>query len=93
MQVDPDKAFAVQIQHDESVVTTQKAYVQCAVLYTSGAGERRIRCAAAAHLVSWPAAALCMAMEASAALCSPCQLVLHGAGKTHEPSCSTACMA
>ncbi len=42
-QVDPDKAFAVQIQHDESVVTGPVAYVQCALLYTSSNGERRIR--------------------------------------------------
>ena len=42
--MDPDKAFAVQIQHDESVVSTTKAYVQCALLYTSSFGERRIRC-------------------------------------------------
>ena len=41
--MDPDKAFAVQIQHDESVVSTTKAYVQCALLYTSSLGERRIR--------------------------------------------------
>ena len=50
MQVDPDKAFAVQIQHDESVVSTTKAYVQCALLYTSSLGERRIRYALLADL-------------------------------------------
>ncbi len=44
MQVDPDKAFAVQIAHDESVVAGPVAYVQCALLYTSSQGERRIRC-------------------------------------------------
>lgn len=42
-QVDPDKAFAVQIAHDENVVTSNVSYVQCAVLYTSSNGERRIR--------------------------------------------------
>ena len=42
-QVDPDKAFAVQISHDESVVAGPVAYVQCALLYTSSSGERRIR--------------------------------------------------
>ncbi|CAL8469171.1 g8712 [Coccomyxa elongata] len=42
-QVDPDKAFAVQIAHDESVVAGPVAYVQCALLYTSSQGERRIR--------------------------------------------------
>lgn len=41
--VDPDKAFAVQIAHEETVVTGQVAYVQCALLYTASCGERRIR--------------------------------------------------
>ena len=44
-QVDPDKAFAVQIAHEESVVAGPVAYMQCALLYTSSNGERRIRCA------------------------------------------------
>ncbi|KAK9794070.1 hypothetical protein WJX73_006515 [Symbiochloris irregularis] len=42
-QVDPDKAFAIQIAHEEAVLATQTAYVQCALLYTSSNGERRIR--------------------------------------------------
>lgn len=45
LQVDPDKAFAVQIAHEENVVTTNVAYMQCALLYTSSNGERRIRLA------------------------------------------------
>lgn len=40
---DADKAFAVEIQHEETVVTGQTAYVQAALLYTSSNGERRIR--------------------------------------------------
>lgn len=44
LQVDPDKAFAVSIQHDETVVQGPVAYMQCALLYTSSSGERRIRC-------------------------------------------------
>ena len=48
--MDPDKAFAIQIAHEESVLATQTAYVQCALLYTSSNGERRIRCAAAIPL-------------------------------------------
>lgn len=43
---DPDKAFAVQISHEEAVVPTTVAYVQCALLYTNSNGERRIRCGA-----------------------------------------------
>ena len=43
LQVDPDKAFAVSIQHDETVVQGPVAYMQCALLYTSSSGERRIR--------------------------------------------------
>ena len=42
-QVDPDKAFAVQIAHEENVVTSSVSYIQCALLYTSSTGERRIR--------------------------------------------------
>ena len=42
-QVDPDKAFAVQIAHEENVVSSPVAYLQCALLYTSSSGERRIR--------------------------------------------------
>ena len=42
--MDPDKAFAVQIKHEESVLTGNVAYMQCAVLFSSSNGERRIRC-------------------------------------------------
>jgi len=41
--VDGDKAYAVQIAHEENVMPTQHAYVQCALLYTTSGGERRIR--------------------------------------------------
>jgi protein transport protein SEC24 len=40
---DPDKGFAVQVAHEEAVVPGPVAYVQCALLYTSSNGERRIR--------------------------------------------------
>ena len=40
---DPDKSFAVQIAHEENLVSGPVAYVQCALLYTSSNGERRIR--------------------------------------------------
>ncbi len=43
LQVDPDKAFAVSISHDETMVQGPVAYMQCALLYTSSGGERRIR--------------------------------------------------
>ena len=43
MQVDPDKAFAVQIAHEENVLASNVSYIQCALLYTSSSGERRIR--------------------------------------------------
>jgi len=41
--VDPDKCFAVQISHEEAIVTGSVAYIQCALLYTASCGERRIR--------------------------------------------------
>eukprot|EP00198_Chlamydomonas_reinhardtii_P012637 XP_001701974.1 COP-II coat subunit [Chlamydomonas reinhardtii] len=40
---DPDKAFAMEIAHEEGVVQPGFAYVQCALLYTNSNGERRIR--------------------------------------------------
>jgi protein transport protein SEC24 len=41
---DPDKSFAVQIAHEETMVGGPVGYVQCALLYTNSNGERRIRC-------------------------------------------------
>lgn len=40
---DPDKTFAVQISHEETMVSGPVAFVQCALLHTSSNGERRIR--------------------------------------------------
>lgn len=37
------------ISHDETVVQGPVAYMQCALLYTSSSGERRIRCAGLPH--------------------------------------------
>ena len=42
-QVDPDKAFAVQVAHEDAVVQGGAAFIQCALLYTASGGERRIR--------------------------------------------------
>ena len=38
-----DTAYAVQIAHDEVLPTTTQSFLQCALLYTSAEGERRIR--------------------------------------------------
>lgn len=38
-----DQSFAVQISHEENLLTTDTVYLQCALLYTSSAGVRRIR--------------------------------------------------
>jgi protein transport protein SEC24 len=48
--VDEDKSFAIQISHEEQLVTQQTVYFQCALLYTSSSGERRIR----VHTVAAP---------------------------------------
>lgn len=40
---DSDKTFAVEITHEETLLTGQTAFVQAALLYTSSNGERRIR--------------------------------------------------
>ncbi|KAK6120063.1 hypothetical protein DH2020_046193 [Rehmannia glutinosa] len=41
--VDCDKAYAVQLSLEETLLTTQTVYFQVALLYTSSYGERRIR--------------------------------------------------
>ncbi len=40
---DADKTFAVEITHEETLVTGQSSFLQAALLYTSSQGERRIR--------------------------------------------------
>jgi protein transport protein SEC24 len=40
---DADKTYAVEIDHEETVLAGQAAFVQSALLYTSSQGERRIR--------------------------------------------------
>lgn len=49
--VDPDKAFAVQIAHEEQVLDGNSAYIQSALLYTASCGERRIRYSACMVLI------------------------------------------
>ena len=41
--VDPDKAMHVDIGYEEQMVPHQVTYLQCALLYTTSYGERRIR--------------------------------------------------
>ncbi|KAK4282694.1 hypothetical protein QN277_014040 [Acacia crassicarpa] len=41
--VDCDKAFAMQLSLEETLLTTQTMYFQAALLYTASCGERRIR--------------------------------------------------
>mmetsp|Transcript_2919 Transcript_2919/g.4880 ORF Transcript_2919/g.4880 Transcript_2919/m.4880 type:complete len:1045 (+) Transcript_2919:75-3209(+) len=41
--VDPDKAMHVDIGYEEQMVPHQMTYMQCALLYTTSQGERRIR--------------------------------------------------
>ena len=40
---DPDKGYAIEVTHDETVIDGQHACIQCALLYTASSGERRIR--------------------------------------------------
>lgn len=47
---DADKTFAVEITHEETLITGQASYLQAALLYTSSQGERRIR----VHTLSVP---------------------------------------
>ena len=41
--MDADKAVAALIKHDGKLDDKRDAYFQCAVLYTSATGERRVR--------------------------------------------------
>ena len=41
--IDADYAFAVTLRHDEKLEDNAPAFVQCALLYTTAAGERRVR--------------------------------------------------
>ncbi|ONK81317.1 uncharacterized protein A4U43_C01F27750 [Asparagus officinalis] len=41
--IDCDKAFAMQLSLEDTLMTTQTVYFQVALLYTSSSGERRIR--------------------------------------------------
>jgi protein transport protein SEC24 len=41
--IDCDKAYAVEMKNDESVMTTNSLSIQSALLYTTSSGERRIR--------------------------------------------------
>ncbi|CAL9079240.1 unnamed protein product [Musa textilis] len=51
--MDCDKAFAMQLSLEETLMTSQTVYFQVALLYTSSSGERRIRvCKAAAPVVT-----------------------------------------
>lgn len=60
---DPDKTFAVQISHEETMLQTPVAFVQCALLHTSSNGERRIRCVVyqrrVASMLWWPVSWTC----------------------------------
>ncbi|CAD7697205.1 unnamed protein product [Ostreobium quekettii] len=49
--VDPDKSFAIHLTHEDSVLESQTVYLQCALLYTSSCGQRRIR----VHTLAAPA--------------------------------------
>ena len=41
--IDEDKAFAVEIAHEENALSSQTCCMQAALLYTTSSGERRIR--------------------------------------------------
>lgn len=40
---DADKAFSALVKHDQRLEESREAYFQCAVLYTTATGERRVR--------------------------------------------------
>ncbi|XP_022800862.1 protein transport protein Sec24C-like isoform X2 [Stylophora pistillata] len=41
--IDPHKAIAIEIKHDDKLPEEGQAYFQCALLYTSVSGQRRLR--------------------------------------------------
>jgi hypothetical protein len=80
---DPDKTFAVQIGHEETMVSGSVAYVQCALLHTSSNGERRIRCGLC-----------CAALHAGrmAALVTGASLLLHQPQARSQGICASTRM-
>lgn len=42
-QIDCDKAIVVHLKHDEKLADNSEACFQCALLYTTQQGERRVR--------------------------------------------------
>jgi len=42
--IDADKAIGIRIKHDGKLDERHEAYFQCAILYTTATGERRVRC-------------------------------------------------
>lgn len=73
---DPDKTFAVQISHEETMVQGPVAFVQCALLHTSSNGERRIRWVGPAAL--WPAGVVACSWSLQGQYCAhsciPCSI-------------------
>lgn len=49
---DADKTFSALIRHDGRLEESREAYFQCAILYTTATGERRVRCHTLATPVS-----------------------------------------
>ena len=84
-QVDPDKAFAVQMTLEESVLQDPVAFIQCALLYTSSNGERRIRWVRNGH-AALPEYAVSPRVDRHAGAAAVCMIE----GRGHScPQCST----
>eukprot|EP00455_Lapot_gusevi_P008663 TRINITY_DN137_c0_g1_i5.p1 TRINITY_DN137_c0_g1~~TRINITY_DN137_c0_g1_i5.p1 ORF type:complete len:555 (+),score=206.08 TRINITY_DN137_c0_g1_i5:241-1905(+) len=52
--IDSDKTFAIRLQHDFALKDQSEACIQCALLYTTAEGQRRIR----VHTISVPVTAI-----------------------------------
>ncbi|GMH08942.1 hypothetical protein Nepgr_010782 [Nepenthes gracilis] len=74
--VDCDKAFAMQLGFEETLLTTQTVYFQVALLYTSSSGERRIRVHTAAAPVVADLAEMYQQADTGAIVSLLCRLAI-----------------
>ena len=85
--VDCDKAVAVTLRHEEKLADGGEAYVQCALLYTTVAGERRIR----VHTLALPVSSvLGNIFRASDLEAQTCDLIRRSAAKLLAGNASLA---
>ena len=83
--VDCDKAISVDLRYEEKLADGQDAFVQCALLYTTTAGERRIR----VHTMALPVSSvLGNVFRASDLEAQTCDMIRRASAKLLTGACS-----